>query len=86
MTETPAPDEEPSAAEKELARARAIFDAGDYVLLREVAGPLARSDDPAVRSAAEALLRKTEIDPVAKWVGLATLALLLAITWWWVIR
>ena len=71
---------------EDLARARAIHEAGDYVLLREVAGPLARSEDPAVRAEAEALLRKVEIDPGAKWAGLATLLVLLAITWWYVVR
>jgi len=77
---------EPTDAQKELARARAIFDAGDYLLLREVATPLTKSDDPEVRRAAEDLLRNVEIDPVAKWIGLATLALLLFVTYWWVIR
>jgi len=82
----PAPDREPTPAQKELARARAIFEAGDYVLLREVATPLTKSEDPAVQAGARDLLSKVDVDPVAKWVGLATALVLLAITYWYVIR
>lgn len=82
----PAAEREPTPAEKELARARAIFEAGDYLLLREVAEPLTKSDDPAVKAGAEELLKKLEIDPVAKWIGLGTLLVLLAITYWYIVR
>jgi hypothetical protein len=77
---------EPSAAEKDLARARALYEAGDYALLREVAGPLAKSEDAAVRAGAEDLLRKVEVDPFAKWAGVATLLVLAAVTYWYVVR
>ncbi|MDI1477103.1 hypothetical protein [Polyangium sp. y55x31] len=62
----------------------AAFDRGDYARVREDGGRLVKStDDPAVRRAAEELLRRIEPDPLAKYMLLAACLLLAFFTVWY---
>ncbi|TKD13147.1 hypothetical protein [Polyangium fumosum] len=62
----------------------AAFDRGDYGRVREDGARLVKStDDPAVRRAAEELLRRIEPDPLAKYMLLAACLLLAFFTVWY---
>jgi hypothetical protein len=61
------------------------FAMGDYARVRLDAPKLASaSDDPEVKRAARLLRARIEADPLAVWLLVATGALLLALTAWWV--
>lgn len=62
----------------------AALDRGDHRLAGQLARELARSDDPTLREAGEAMVRRLRPDPVIVGVLIATAALLAAITlhWW----
>lgn len=47
-----------------LRRARGLYELGDYAAMRTVLTPLTRAKDPAVADAANALLRRIQVDPV----------------------
>jgi hypothetical protein len=60
------------------------FDGGDYRKVREDAPKLAaKTEDDKVRAAANELLRRIEPDPLARVILLGTLALLVALSAWW---
>jgi hypothetical protein len=60
------------------------FDRGDYARVREDGGKLAKSaEDPAVKRAAEELLRRIEPDPLAKYMLFAACLLLTFFTVWY---
>jgi hypothetical protein len=68
-------------AHPELDRLVSAFETGNYLLIRQEAKGLAqRSDDPAVRAAALELRRRIDPDPMAKYILLASLLLLVALT------
>lgn len=89
----PATDEPAKAAPlpdtpeaKLVAKARAAFDVGDFKLARVHAEGASRSGDPTVRSAADDILARTRLDPVQLALFGGCLALLLGITYWFVLR
>ncbi len=62
----------------------AAFDRGDYARVREDGARLVKStEDPAVRRAAEELLRRIEPDPLAKYMLFAACLLLVFFTIWY---
>ncbi|MRG94782.1 hypothetical protein [Polyangium spumosum] len=62
----------------------AAFERGDYGRVREDGARLVKStEDPAVRRAAEELLRRIEPDPLAKYMLLAACVLLAFFTVWY---
>jgi hypothetical protein len=62
----------------------AAFDRGDYARVREDGARLAKTtEDPAVRRAAEELLRRIEPDPLAKYMLFAACLLLAFFTVWY---
>ena len=71
---------------KLVARARAAFDVGDFKLARAHAQGASRSEDPAVRRAADDILARTRLDPVQLALFGGCLALLLGIAYWFVLR
>ena len=65
----------------ELDKLVAAYEAGNYALVREQAPRLAkRADDPAVRDAALELRRRIDPDPLAKYLLLAGVLLLVFLT------
>ena len=65
-----------------LQRLAAAFEAGNYALVREEGPALVeRTEDPAVRDAANELLRRIEPDPLAKYLLALTAALLLSLAY-----
>lgn len=75
-----APAAPPPAEHPALRRMDAALDRGDHRLAGELARALASSEDPALREAAAAMLRRLRPDPVIVGVFIATAALLAAIT------
>ena len=69
----------------ELDRIVAAFAAGNFRSVRDAAPKLAAStSEEAVRTAALTLLERTRPDPASRVVLLATAALLLVLTAWWI--
>jgi hypothetical protein len=65
----------------ELEKLIAAYEAGNYALVRKEAPRLAeRADDPAVRDAALELRRRIDPDPLAKFLLLAGVLLLVFLT------
>lgn len=67
----------------ELERA---FAAGNYRQVREGTAGLSKSEDEATRLRARALYEKTEPDPRMKWLFLVALAVVVAVTAYWMRR
>jgi hypothetical protein len=69
----------------ELAALVEAFSAGDYRRVRDLAPKLAaKTEDEKVRAAANELRRRIEPDPLAKMLLVATLALLVVLSAWWI--
>jgi hypothetical protein len=64
----------------------ARFESGDYAGVREDAKKLSSHDDDDVRRAAADLVAHTEPDPAMRWLFLGVLAMILAVTGWWIAR
>lgn len=74
----------PPPRDPELDRIDDALERGDHRLAGEIARSLLARDEPALREAAEATLRRLRPDPVIVGVFIATAALLASITlhWW----
>jgi hypothetical protein len=67
----------------ELERLIAAFESGNYAFVREHAPRLAeRAADPAVRDAARELRRRIEPDPLARYLLVASILLLVFLVTW----
>jgi hypothetical protein len=65
----------------------AAFAEGDYRRVREEAPKLAaKSDDEAVRRAAEVLVQRTRPEPAIVWLVGLTAALLVFLSLWWIVH
>jgi hypothetical protein len=61
------------------------FEAGNFARVRVEAPALAKkTEDPEVRRAAEALRARVDPDPLVRWVLVLTLALLVALSVFWI--
>lgn len=69
-----------------LRQAHRAFEAGDYVLVRELCGALSGAEDTEVSAAAAALAKRTGVDPVQIGVLVACLVFFLVITYVYALR
>lgn len=61
------------------------FEAGDYAAVRDGAKKLL-GRDPEVAAAVRDLVSRTEPDPIMKWLLLAVLVMILAVSAYWMLR
>jgi hypothetical protein len=64
----------------------ALFEKGDYGGLRTEAKKLEQHESDAVRAAARDLVSRTEPDPAMRWVFIAILVMILAVSAYWLAR
>ena len=69
-----------------LAAAEHCFVAGDFREARRLAEPALRSDDAAVRAAAQELIDRMKADPAALWMALGCLLLFVVVVWLTLLR
>lgn len=81
MSDAPPPSAPPNP---DLVRMDAALDRGDHRLAGALARGLVKREEPELRAAGEAMLRRLRPDPVIVGVFIASAALLAAITlhWW----
>lgn len=82
-----ADDQTASAEKADLARAEALYEAGDFRAVNQLAGGLAeRAKDPEVKEHARTLASRVQIDPFVLWVWAGTTLLVFGIVYAFVLR